>query len=701
MIRSTTPQDSGEKPLSVLRNNRLWAVLVTAAGISACLLLTWLVYSPGLRGGFLLDDMAILPMLGERGGVRDLPSLLFYLTSQTGDPLGRPVAMLSFLLDATNWPADPAPFKRTGLLIHVANGVLLCGVLFLLGRRYGLEAARALAAALIGSLLWALHPLHASTVLYVAQRPTLLATTFLLIALICMDRGFSTSGRNSLTTAWIVGGVLCMAAMLLAVLSKGSGVLAPLLLLLVWLRFHYPQIRPADASFRKHRMKVAAVALITPSLVALGVLAWVAIGTLSEAEVQRDWSLTERMLTQPRALADYLRLLLFPSVVSRGLFADSFPLSLSLTEPATTLIALIALGSAVAYVIVRWKHGLLPLALAFFFVGHALESGFIDLEPYFEHRNYGPSLLLFWPLAVWSVDANKRFSPKARATAALAAIAILSVLTWQRASAWSSAELLAEVTERRYPESPRLQLFLSSAELRRGAYADATRRLETVLDAKPAQPLLSFNLLHAECANAAPKSASVARSIRSLREFGGWDRTVYQWLSDRIHQANHASCPHLQLAALRELSLALLENESVVRDPSAHQDALSLSGQLLLAEGNDDAALVALAQSLASMPSPDAALWLASIATSSGEHVMAASLLSASERCLPRNGVPVGIPRLRERLERIYPEHDPFRAELVRSIRAGAKPSEISVLTICNAIRGAQDSARAVSVRAI
>src|SRR6185369_4769326 len=125
---------------------------------------------PGLRGGFLFDDFANLPALGAFGPIDNVATFLYYITSGSADPTGRPLALLSFLIDARNWPADPAPFKRTNLLLHLLNGALLGWLLLRLGKALALDATRATIAAVFGSALWLLHPLLVSTVLYIVQR---------------------------------------------------------------------------------------------------------------------------------------------------------------------------------------------------------------------------------------------------------------------------------------------------------------------------------------------------------------------------------------------------------------------------------------------------------------------------------------------------------------------------------------------------
>src|SRR5688500_18346788 len=94
-------------------------------GLALLLFSAWLAYRPGLAGGFLFDDFINLPALGAMGPVDDWPTFWRYLTSGTADPTGRPLALLSFLADARDWPADPAPFLRSNVLLHLLNGSLL------------------------------------------------------------------------------------------------------------------------------------------------------------------------------------------------------------------------------------------------------------------------------------------------------------------------------------------------------------------------------------------------------------------------------------------------------------------------------------------------------------------------------------------------------------------------------------------------
>ena len=100
----------------------------------ALLALAWWAYHPGLSGDFLFDDFANLPTIGATGPIDHWATFWRYITSGDADPTGRPLTLLTFLMDARNWPANPYPFKLTNLLLHLINGALLAWVLGWLGR---------------------------------------------------------------------------------------------------------------------------------------------------------------------------------------------------------------------------------------------------------------------------------------------------------------------------------------------------------------------------------------------------------------------------------------------------------------------------------------------------------------------------------------------------------------------------------------
>ena len=144
------------------------------------------LYLPALPGPLLLDDRYIIQPLLD--AVTHGDSLWLYLFSESG-PFGRPLAMASFILNATFAGPDLRYWKATSLAIHLLNGglVYLTTVTLALLAATPARAARALG--LATAALWLLHPLHVSTVMYLSQRMTALSTLFALAAMLLYARG--------------------------------------------------------------------------------------------------------------------------------------------------------------------------------------------------------------------------------------------------------------------------------------------------------------------------------------------------------------------------------------------------------------------------------------------------------------------------------------------------------------------------------
>ncbi|MFT4047010.1 MAG: hypothetical protein QM661_09980, partial [Solimonas sp.] len=378
----------------------------------AAVLAAWWAYAPGLHGAFLFDDFGNLPALGASGPVDHWPTFWRYITSGEADPTGRPLALLSFLIDAHDWPADPYPFKRTNLVLHMLNGLLLWQLLRTLGGTLApAPEARAQVerAAALGMAFWLLHPLFVSTTLYIVQREAMLPATCALAGLLAWLHGRSlyTHGRMARSTLWMALGL--GGGTLLGVMSKANGALLPVYALLIeGLVLRGAQPIPTPAA-RRYRRWLALLA----GLPACAVLAYLGLegGRLIVHGIgpARPWTLPQRLLTEPGIVLGYLRLLLLPRSYTAGLFNDQIQAAQGLWSPpgtALTLAALLALAGFAVAVRKRWP--IVSLALLFFLAAHLVESTTIPLELYYEHRNYVPALLLFWPLGWWLAGLDLR-----------------------------------------------------------------------------------------------------------------------------------------------------------------------------------------------------------------------------------------------------------------------------------------------------
>ncbi len=158
-------------------------LLLVAAGWVFLFIAAVFAYWPGLAGPFLLDDFGSIADLGDRGGVRDWSTFKAFVFGGHAGPLGRPVALLSFLIDGNNWPTDPWPFKRTNLLIHLLNGGLIGLLATKILRLLEFDRQDARWIALVSAACWLLHPFLVSTTLYAVQRMAQLSTLFVFAGL--------------------------------------------------------------------------------------------------------------------------------------------------------------------------------------------------------------------------------------------------------------------------------------------------------------------------------------------------------------------------------------------------------------------------------------------------------------------------------------------------------------------------------------
>lgn len=141
------------------------------------------------------------------------------VNSSTVEGYYEPLTLLSLMLDvaAGGRPGNLAPFHRTSLALHVLNTGLLVVLLYML---FGSPWPAAMAGLLFGT-----HPLTVEPVAWVWERKTLLAAFFALLCLILYVRYVRRGGRAPY--------VLCLAAYVLAVLSKPTSTPLPVLMLVL------------------------------------------------------------------------------------------------------------------------------------------------------------------------------------------------------------------------------------------------------------------------------------------------------------------------------------------------------------------------------------------------------------------------------------------------------------------------------------
>ncbi|ULQ46620.1 hypothetical protein JN531_016175 [Flagellatimonas centrodinii] len=426
--------------------------------IGACVVAA---YFRGLFGEFLFDDFHNIvenPAIQTIDGSVD--SWLAASLSSTAGKLRRPVSMASFAANHLLFGMHPFPFKVVNLVLH-----LLCGLLIyrlschlvprLLGG--GIKPQRASidprGISLLITAIWLLHPLSVSSVLYVVQRMNLLSTLFILLGLLCYTTGRirALNGQSGLLLALTLT-TLCA---VLAVFSKENGLLIfPYLFVLEWVCFRFSGLGRTDKNLL---MLYLGVFLLLPvTLVAIYLFQnpdWI-----TARYERRDFTLIERLLTQPRILSHYLLWIFAPLPQWMGIYHDDIPGSTALLSPWTTLPAILLLGGAlITAILLRQRSPAFALGVLWFAVGHSMESTFIALENVFEHRNYAPMIGLIIGTVVITSKMLANRSGKTKIGVATAVIALLAATTFYRATLWGDPVRMALVAAEQHPDSARSQ----------------------------------------------------------------------------------------------------------------------------------------------------------------------------------------------------------------------------------------------------
>jgi len=378
---------------------------------------------------------------------------------------GRPVAFFTFALNWYYGKTDVSGYHVVNLSVHILTAFFLYLTVLALfrtpnlaGRYTGSEHFIALLAA----VLWAANPIQTQAVTYIVQRMASMAAMFYVLGIfLYLKARIATSIKIRLV---LYSGVL--AAFLLAVGTKENAFMLPASLFLVEIVFF------RDLADPETRKKIIWAGLSMAFVLFVGGLVFFMndgfLSRLQNSYANRTFTLTERVLTQPRIVVFYISQIFYP-IADRLSIEHDIELSTSLFRPWTTLPAiLLILGLIGASFRGMAKYPLISFAVLFFFLNHVIESSIMPLELVFEHRNYLPSLFLFVPVAAGVKYLFDSYQKEKHSMAAIIIIftTILIILlgtgTYVRNMAWSNQRTLWQDAMEKAPERARPYVNLSA-----------------------------------------------------------------------------------------------------------------------------------------------------------------------------------------------------------------------------------------------
>ena len=307
------------------------------------------VYAGALRNGFTGDDGHIIlgnPLVHSASGMWRA-FLSPYWPAGLGGTLYRPLAVASYAFD---WAVGGGAvwFHFVNVLWHVAASVL---VALLAYRSAGCSAA------LLGGLLFAVHPVHVEAVASIVGRAELMATTFTLLAVyLAVERG---------SVAWSA------LAWGLGLFSKESAGIAPVLVAVAW----WAGVAAVPRPGRRQLLTLAAAwGVVGATYLGFHYAALhQTAGLAGPAPVFVGQTFLAIRLTALSEVTDLARLMLFPL----HLRADYSPAERTIVTSALDprlLLAVAILACWTWAVVVAWRRRFRVEAFGLFWVGLAYIS---------------------------------------------------------------------------------------------------------------------------------------------------------------------------------------------------------------------------------------------------------------------------------------------------------------------------------------
>lgn len=412
--------------------------------------------------------------------------------------ISRPVAFLSFALNYYFSGLDTTSYHVVNISVHIICAIFVYLVLLqTLNIYYGNKKHTEPELfchdiALLGAVLWALHPIQTQAVTYTVQRMASMAAMFYMIAFYCYLR-FRTCPEKSDKIKFMLIMVICLFA---GVLTKDNIIVFPLALIVFEIAFF-------NISLQHHKKNILLLIACFTVIAVVAVLLMYDVAKIFNlfSFERRSFTMWQRLITQPIILSRYIFLLLSPSAYYLTLESE-IAASTGLLSPPITLFANLFIISLLLTSVFFLRRFPIPcFAVLFYFINHLIESTIFPLELYFEHRNYLPSIFIYFALSFYVLQALNYVRHKHKVfQQGLIFILLTAILiseghaTYQRNNVWKTEISFWEDTVSKTPLNPRPHSSLGLAYEKYGRYDDALKEYLIALKLDPDNALTHYNL---------------------------------------------------------------------------------------------------------------------------------------------------------------------------------------------------------------
>jgi len=562
------------------------------------------LYSKTLQGPFIFDDVS---------KIKDNPNIrltefeankILKAAFGKGSAKSRPVGNISFALNYYFHQYHLEGYHIVNIIIHILTGIFL---FYFLKTTLSLPSVKTTGngsakIAFFAALIWLVNPIQTQSVTYVVQRLNSLAALFYILSFWLYVKARLTDHRGKKWSRF--GGAV--AAWVLALGCKQNAAILPFFIFL----YEWYFLQDLSSKWLKSNLKYLAAVVILFGVIALLYLGTDPLQRLSSIKdfANKDFTLTERVMTQFRVIIYYISLIFFPHPSRLNLDYD-FPLSTSLISPLTTLLSLSAIvGLILLAIYFARKERLLSFCILWFFGNLLIESSIIPLAIIFEHRNYLPSMLVCLIPVILAYRYIKLSWIKIGLMCLI--VSVFSFWTYQRNRVWQNEITLWTDIVQKSPDKARPHANLGDAFKKEGKLDAAIEQFMTAVRLDPSLPEPYNNLgvvlakqgkideaidYYSRAIKIKPSYAEAYFNLGSTLAAHGQIMQAIDMLSKALQLNPDSARVHSNLGSLfikqGNLEKALYHNKEALRLDPQLVEAHNNMGIVLMREGKLEAAI--------------------------------------------------------------------------------------------------------------
>lgn len=389
--------------------------------LTGLVILVALVFGSVATHGFInYDDPDYLS--GAREGIR-------YAFTSLKPFYWQPLTWLSLMLDVRLFGVRPGAMLVENVLLHAISALLLFLTFFAATKNANRSAAVA--------AIWAVHPLRVESVAWIAERKDVLSTLFFIAAMLAYVCS-ATDSAESWSRRRVGGATPVVVLFVLAVMAKPMALTLPLALLLldVW-----PLQRKPSWLDKLHLFAISAIIL--------------GITFVGQEHALASIPLSVRIANAITAYAAYLRKFFVPTSL-----AILYPYEYDIA-PFVIAVCLLILA-AITFLTFRNKHRYLRVGWLWYLITIVPVIGIVQAgaQSMADRFMYIPSIGLTFAVVWFAAD---HLAPATAKYAAIAAVAILAVLSVYQTTFWKDSATVWTRAVAVTTDNPSAEMHLAAA----------------------------------------------------------------------------------------------------------------------------------------------------------------------------------------------------------------------------------------------